>query len=106
MLNYSLDSDEGDTCYAKLLLASPDEVLKQVIDHVMQPFMSCTILILNVANRERQNFTVNKYCLSNQQHNVRNSLMLNEHTDEKVIQELLHRKPHALTNGRRKVDDE
>ena len=55
MLNYSLDSDEGDTCtcYAKLLLASPDEVLKQVIDHVMQYFMSCTILILNVANRKR-----------------------------------------------------
>ena len=39
MLNYSLDSDEGDTCYAKLLLASPDEVLKQVIDHVMQYFV-------------------------------------------------------------------
>ena len=34
MLNYSLDSDEGDTCYTKLLLASPDEVLKQVTDHV------------------------------------------------------------------------
>lgn len=31
-----LNSDEEDTCYAKLLLASPDEVLKQVIDHVIQ----------------------------------------------------------------------
>lgn len=28
---YFLDTDEGDTSYAKLLLASPDEVLKQVI---------------------------------------------------------------------------
>ena len=35
-LKFCLFSDEGDTCYAKLLLASPGEVLQQVNDHVIQ----------------------------------------------------------------------
>ena len=36
MLKFCLFSDDGDTCYAKLLLASPGEVLQQVNNHVIQ----------------------------------------------------------------------
>ena len=47
MLTFYLYSDEGDTCYAKLLLASPDEVLKQVNDQVVQSSRLLTVFQYN-----------------------------------------------------------
>jgi len=47
LVTFYLNTDEGDTCYAKLLLASPDEVLKQVSVEVVQSLRLLSVFEYN-----------------------------------------------------------
>ena len=48
LTTFFLGTDEEDTCYAKLLLASQEEVLKEVILFLLLTFMDLVSVVLTM----------------------------------------------------------